>query len=79
MKNWVNTQQSWLQMEFLPPYAPELNPVEGLWSWLDTTQLANLSDVEFPEVRVRAHTGMRRLRRKKDIAWGLLHKTGLFL
>ena len=23
-----------IQIEFLPPYSPELNPVEKLWQWL---------------------------------------------
>ena len=30
-----------LHLEFLPAYAPELNPVEYLWSWLKTNPLAN--------------------------------------
>jgi transposase len=30
----LNTQRSWLVVERLPAYAPELNPVEGLWSSL---------------------------------------------
>jgi transposase len=25
-----------IQIEFLPPYSPELNPVERLWKWLKT-------------------------------------------
>ncbi len=29
--------------EFLPPYAPELNPVEGLWGFLKMNPLANLA------------------------------------
>jgi hypothetical protein len=32
MGAWLNTQRSWLVVERLPAYAPELNPVEGLWS-----------------------------------------------
>ncbi len=24
--------QPWLEVAYLPPYAPELNPVEGLWA-----------------------------------------------
>ena len=27
-------------LEYLPPYAPELNPVEYLWAWLKTNPLA---------------------------------------
>ncbi|AMV29428.1 hypothetical protein VT84_33850 [Gemmata sp. SH-PL17] len=30
-----------LWLERLPPYAPELNPVEQVWSWLKYGQLAN--------------------------------------
>ena len=34
--------------EFLPPYAPELNPVEEVWNWLKYDELPNFapSDVE---------------------------------
>ena len=32
MRNWLNTQRSWLVVERLPAYAPELDPVEELWS-----------------------------------------------
>ena len=28
-------------LEYLPPYEPELNPVEYLWAWLKTNPLAN--------------------------------------
>jgi DDE superfamily endonuclease len=30
MRAWLATQRSWLVVERLPAYAPELNPVEGL-------------------------------------------------
>ena len=31
----------WLTVEWLPPYAPDLNPVEALWSHAKYTALAN--------------------------------------
>jgi hypothetical protein len=37
MRAWLATQRHWLVVERLPAYAPELNPVEGLWSWLKGT------------------------------------------
>jgi hypothetical protein len=37
-------------VERLPAYAPELNPVEGLWSWLKGTDLANLACPTLVEV-----------------------------
>ena len=35
-------QRFWLVVERLPAHAPELNPVEGLWSSLKAVELANL-------------------------------------
>lgn len=32
---------SWLQFEYLPPYCPELNPVEHVWSQTKWCDLAN--------------------------------------
>ena len=34
MRVWLRGQRSWLGTEPLPGYAPELNPVEGLWASL---------------------------------------------
>ena len=43
MRAWLITQRSWLVVERLPAYAPELNPTEGLWSSLKAVELANLT------------------------------------
>ena len=32
-----------LRLELLPPWAPDLNPVEAVWSWLKYGQLANFA------------------------------------
>lgn len=56
----------WRQFYF-PPYAPELNPVEYLWSYLKTRPLANLA---CPNVSVLAAAGRRHAR-------SLQHKPGL--
>jgi transposase len=42
----------------LPPYAPELNPVERLWAWLRSHQLANRVYADYDE-----------LLRETDRAW----------
>jgi hypothetical protein len=46
----LNTQRSWLVVERLPAYAPELNPAEGLWSSLKAVELANLATPTLGEV-----------------------------
>jgi len=43
MADFLATQRDWLVVERLPAYAPDLNPVEGLWSNLKDQELANLS------------------------------------
>ncbi len=35
-----------LSVERLPPYAPMLNPVEGVWRWLKYGRLANFAPVD---------------------------------
>lgn len=32
---------NWLEVEYLPPYAPDLNPVEAMWNHTKYTDLAN--------------------------------------
>jgi transposase len=41
MQAFVRRQRGWLVVERLPGYAPELNPVEGVWSNLKGQELAN--------------------------------------
>ena len=43
MRAWLRRQRSWLVVEPLPAYAPDLNPVEPLWSNLKGVELANLA------------------------------------
>jgi transposase len=35
------TRHRWLQIEYLPAYAPELNPVEAMWNHTKYSDLAN--------------------------------------
>jgi len=39
--------QAWLRVFRLPAYAPDLNPVEGIWSVLKGGVLANLAVASF--------------------------------
>jgi DDE superfamily endonuclease len=68
MRSWLVTQRSWLVVERLPAYAPELNPVEGLWSSLKAVDLANLTGPSLAEVIDQAHQGVERVRRTRHLA-----------
>jgi transposase len=77
MRAWLNRQRSWLVVERLPAYAPELNPVEGLWSSLKTVELANLTGPTLAEVIDQAHRGIQRVRCTPQVADSFLRRTGL--
>jgi hypothetical protein len=77
MRAWLATQRSWLVVERLPAYAPELNPVEGLWSSLKAVELANLTGPTLAEVIDQAHRGIDRVRRTPHLAYSFLRQAGL--
>ena len=77
MRRWLNAQRSWLVVERLPAYAPDLNPVEGLWSSLKAVELANLVTPTLAEVIQQAQRGIDRVRRTPHLAYSFLRRTGL--
>src|SRR5918994_1938795 len=77
MRAWLHTQRRWLVVERLPAYAPELNPVEGLWSSLKAVELANLATPTLAEVITQAHRGIDRVRRTPHLAYSFLRHAGL--
>jgi hypothetical protein len=62
MAAWLRCQRSWLVVEPLPGYAPDLNPVEALWSNLKGVELASLAGDTLHEVIVAAERGVQRIR-----------------
>ena len=40
-RTYVDMQSGYIQIAFLPPYAPDLNVVAYLWAWLKRYALAN--------------------------------------
>jgi transposase len=79
MQQFLATQRSWLVVERLPAYAPELNPVEGLWANLKAVELANLVVDTLQDVVRAARQGVTRIRRKRKLLWSFLDHTGLSL
>jgi transposase len=77
MRAWLNRQRSWLVVERLPAYAPELNPTEGLCSSLKAVELANLCGPTLGEVIAQAHRGIDRVRRTPHLPYSFLRRTGL--
>jgi transposase len=66
-------------LEYLPPYAPELNPVEYLWAWLKTNPLANDPIIDLQLLTHRTRCAARRAQHRQDLLRGFFRHTGLSL
>ncbi|MDR3727249.1 MAG: transposase [Terracidiphilus sp.] len=78
MKQYLESQRSWLQIETLPGYSPGLNPVEDLWSNIKGQKLANRCVAGLGEAVHGMCSGMDRVRQSM-LPFSFLHHAGLFL
>jgi transposase len=77
MREYLARQRPWLQVERLPAYAPDLNPVEQLWGNLKGHDLANLCPTEILALRRPLRCGFARVRHHPDLAFRFLQHAGL--
>ena len=70
-------QRGWLTVERLPAYAPDLNPVEPLWSNLKTRDLANHCTPDLDALGRPLRAGLGRIHRHTTLALNSLHHAGL--
>ena len=56
-----------VEIELLPPYAPELNPVEYLWSYLKAVAMANFAPTELEELRAATKASICNMRRDRSL------------
>ena len=68
----------WLTVCQLPPYAPEFNPVEGVWSHLKRS-LANLTKHSLDQLTALVKTRLKRMQYRPELLAGFLGQTGLTL
>ena len=79
MGAWLEGQRHWLVVEFLPGYAHDLDPVEGLWANLKGVELANLCRDSIAEVLEAAWQGIGRVRQERRLLFSFLRHCGLEL
>jgi transposase len=66
-----------LSLERLPPFAPVLNPVEALWSWLKYSRLNNLAPRDPAELDGRVIDELTAVREDQSFLRGLFHASEL--
>jgi len=70
--------RAWLTVFQLPAYAPELNPVEPVWSNLKRS-LANLTKHDINHLTLLVKTRLRQMKYRPGLLGGFLAKPGLDL
>ena len=78
VKAFVAEQNGRLELEPLPAYAPELNPVEYLWGQLKHHELPNLCPKNLSELSQQAIRALRRMRRRPVLVTAFWKQAGLF-
>jgi hypothetical protein len=77
MKQYLESQHSWLQIETLPGYSPDLNGVEDLWSNIKGQELANRCVAGLGKAEASVSSGMGRVRQPM-LPFSFLPHAGLF-
>jgi transposase len=65
--DFIRQQRGRIWIEFLPAYAPELNPVEYLWSHWKQHELPNFCPASFGQLSQHARRALRRMRRRPSL------------
>ncbi|WP_437107212.1 transposase [Streptomyces flaveolus] len=76
MRHYI-ADRDWLTVFHLPPYTPDLNPVEGIWSVLRRTTVANRAFADPDDLITAVRGGLRQLQYRHDVLGGYLTCTGL--
>jgi transposase len=64
VRDYLASLDGWIQVEYLPPYAPELNPVEYIWAFWKQHELPNVCPKDFWSLGQEARRTLRRMRRR---------------
>ncbi|WSJ89976.1 transposase [Streptomyces sp. NBC_01304] len=71
LRTWI-TDRDWLTVHQLPSYAPDLNPVEGIWSLLRRGWLSNVAFTTPEHLVQTVRRGLRTIQYRRDLIDGCL-------
>jgi transposase len=77
VKEFVAEAGDALRLEPLPPYAPDLNPVEWLWRHLKEVEMRNLTCLDLDQLLLELHLALGRVRQKPRLFQSFFEGAGL--
>jgi transposase len=78
VRDYVESLRGAIQLEYLPPYAPELNPVEHIWGHLKSHEVANFCPVNFTELKHFARRRLQSMQRRPTLVTAFWKQAELF-
>jgi len=76
-KAYLAANTSWLQVQVLPGYAPELNPTEQVWAWIKNGPLAQLCAPTLAALTDAADRALNAVRLRPELLLAFLRHAGL--
>jgi transposase len=77
LKEFVEEAGDAIHLEPLPAYAPDLNPVEGLWQHLKDVEMRNLTCLDLDQLHLELHLALGRVRQKPHLFRSFFEGAGL--
>lgn len=74
----VEAQRGRIALEFLPAYAPEMNPVECVWGYLKHHAMPNYCARDLGDLAVRASRNLRSMQRRPTLVRAFWQQAELF-
>ncbi|MEV8638025.1 transposase [Streptosporangium sp. NPDC051023] len=79
MRRFIAGNADWLRVFQPPSYAPDLNPMEGIWSPLNRGGLANLAPVSLDHLVRVIKRGLKKIQYRPHLIDSCLTETNLVL
>jgi len=74
----VEAQRGCIALEFLPAYAPEMNPVECVWGYLKHHAMPNYCARDLGDLALRASRNLRSMQRRPTLVRAFWQQAELF-
>jgi len=70
-------RQDLIHTEWLPPYAPDLNPMDKGWGWMKCHRLSNYAPAELEELKDAVADASTEAQDRQDLLRSFVRATGL--
>lgn len=78
VQSYLDSTQGGIKVAFLPSYAPDTNPVEYFWAWLNRHALANFCPSSPDDLKETARNKMKSGQKRKSIISACWKQAELF-